>query len=74
MQIVSLGDNLLEMSNPFCWANYKKNAISLSSAELALSAVSIKNNYGSFFFFFLLTAVLWLLYLAYALEQTGLSI
>ena len=34
MQIVSLGDNLHEMSEPVFWKN-KKNAINLSSPELA---------------------------------------
>ena len=37
MQIVSIGDNLHEMSNPFPGKNkkkYKKNTVSLSSAEI----------------------------------------
>ena len=34
MQIVSLGDNLHEMSKPILWKN-EKNIINLVSAELA---------------------------------------
>ena len=34
MQVVSIGDNLHEMSQPVIWEN-KKNVISLSSAEFA---------------------------------------
>ena len=41
MQIVSIGDNLHEVSNPVFWEN-KKNTINLSSAELAYSAVKVK--------------------------------
>ena len=37
MQIVSIGDNLHEMSDPIFWEN-KKNIINLSSAKFDLSA------------------------------------
>ena len=35
MQIVSIGDNLHEMSNPVFWEKIKKYIVNLSSAELA---------------------------------------
>ena len=41
MQIVSLGDNLHEISNPIFWENVQKNIIYLSSAEFAHSTVSV---------------------------------
>ena len=41
MQIVSLGDNLHEVSDPISRIN-KKNIISLSSAEFAHSMVNVK--------------------------------
>ena len=41
MHIVSLGDNLHEMSNPILWENKKKN-INMSSAEFAHSVVKVK--------------------------------
>ena len=41
MQIVSLGDNLHEISNPGFWEN-KKIIINLSSAELAKRVVKVK--------------------------------
>ena len=41
MQIVSLGDNLHEVSDPIFRKN-KKNIVSLSSAEFALRVVSVK--------------------------------
>ena len=44
MQIVSLGDNLHEMSNPFS-GKIKKNLINLSSAESAHSMLSVKAPY-----------------------------
>ena len=40
MQIVSLGDNLHEMSNPVFWEN-KKNIINLPSAESAQRVVKV---------------------------------
>ena len=40
MQIVSIGDNLHEISNPVFWEN-KKNIINLSSAELAQKVVKV---------------------------------
>ena len=40
MQIVSIGDNLHEMSNPVFWEKNKKNIINLSSTtELAQRVV-----------------------------------
>ena len=44
MQIVSLGDNLHEMSNAFS-GKIKKNLINLSSAESAHSMLSVKAQY-----------------------------
>ena len=41
MQIVSIGDNLHDISNPVFWEKYKKNIISLSSAELAKSVIKV---------------------------------
>ena len=41
MQIVSLGDNLHEMTKPILWEN-KKNIINLSSAESTQRVVKIK--------------------------------
>ena len=41
MQIVSDGGNLHEMPNPVFWEN-KKNAINLSSAEIAQRVVKVK--------------------------------
>ena len=54
MQIVSFGDNLHEMSNPFFWEN-KKNNNKLSPAEFAKRMLTVKpyhtemeiNEYGS---------------------------
>ena len=40
MQIVSTGDDLHEMSEPFFWE--KKNIINVSSAELAQCVVKAK--------------------------------
>ena len=61
MQIVSLGNNLHEMSEPIFSENYE-NVISLSSAESFQRVVAIIDKYGSkyvgtysendFFFFF----------------------
>ena len=42
MQIVSLGDNLHEMSEPAFWEKNKKNIINLLSAELTQSVVKVK--------------------------------
>ena len=41
MQIVSIGDNLHEMSNPVFWIKIKKN-INLLSAGLAQGVVKVK--------------------------------
>ena len=41
MQIVSIGDNLHEMSNPVFWKN-KKKFINMLSAELAQKVVKVK--------------------------------
>ena len=43
MQIVSIGDNLHEMSVSVFWGKNKKNVISLSSAELAKRVVKRLN-------------------------------
>ena len=43
MQIVSIGDNLHEMSNPVSGKKYE-NVINLSSAELAQRVVKVKPN------------------------------
>ena len=45
MQIVSIGDNLHEMSNPVFWEKNKKNINSLSSAELQ-RVVTIKMSHS----------------------------
>ena len=42
MQIVSIGDNLHEMSNPIFWEKKKKIITNLSSPELAQREVKIK--------------------------------
>ena len=39
MQIISIGDNLHEVSNPVYWGTYKKNITNLSSAEYAKRVV-----------------------------------
>ena len=41
MQIVSIGDNLHEISNPVFWEKKKKYS-NFSSAELAKSVVKVK--------------------------------
>ena len=45
MQIVSLGDNLHEISNPVFWEN-KKNNLNLSSAENAQRVVKVNITVG----------------------------
>ena len=42
MQIVSIGNNLHEMSNPVFWEN-KKTITDLSSAELVQRVVQVKD-------------------------------
>ena len=46
MQIVSIGDNLHEMSNHVFWEN-KKYVTYLSSAEFAQRVVMVNNDKGS---------------------------
>ena len=41
MQIISIGDNLHEMSNPILREQNKKNVINLSSAELAQQVLKV---------------------------------
>ena len=41
MQIVSLGDNLNEMSMPIFWEKKEKNVIILLSAKLAQNVVRV---------------------------------
>ena len=55
MQIVSLGHNLYEMSEPICWKD-KKKKIRMSSAELftqQAKRLELKCNHMFFFVFFL---------------------
>ena len=56
MQIVSLGDNLHEMSNPIFRRKYG-NIISLSSAEFAHSMVCVKHDLTVRLFWSLLSKI-----------------
>ena len=42
MQIISIRDNLLEISNPVFWGKIKTNFIELASAEFALRMQIVK--------------------------------
>ena len=42
MQIVSIGDNLQELSKPIFWAHIRKKNVILSFAELAHRVVKVK--------------------------------
>ena len=43
MQIVSIRDNMHEMSNPIFWEKVREHIINLSSAELAQRVVMVKD-------------------------------
>ena len=45
MQIVSLGDNLHEISKPIFWEKLRKNIINLYSAEFAQNMLVLINGF-----------------------------